>query len=62
MIVVSAGDAGQLTVGALVGFALSINMSRHGLSALDPATRWQALVVAGSYLFMFLALVDAITN
>lgn len=62
MVAVSAGDAVQLTVGALVGFALFINMSRHGLSVIDPATRWPALAVAGSYLFMFLALADAITN
>lgn len=62
MIVVTGSEAMQLVVGSITGFALSINMSRCGLSVLDPETRWKSLALVGSYLFAFLALTDWIAS
>ena len=58
MVSVTGSEAIQLTVGALMGTALSINMDNYGLSIIDPETRWQALGLICSFLFTFLSLTD----
>lgn len=62
MVVASIGEVVQLTVGSIMGAAVTINMMKHGMSPLDPKTRWQSLALIGSFLFCFLAVSDAILN
>jgi hypothetical protein len=52
----------QLTVGAIVGAALSINMSRGGMSFIDPKTRWMAAAFIVLFLSTFLLLTDLLIN
>jgi hypothetical protein len=52
----------QLTVGAIVGAALSINMSRGGMSLIDPKTRWMAAAFIVLFLSTFLLLTDLLIN
>lgn len=54
----STAEVVQLTVGAVVGVAVSINMGRFGLSLMDPKTRWKAAAVLVAFLFTFLVLTD----
>ena len=58
----STAEVVQLTVGAIMGAALSINMHKFGMSLMDPKTRWNA--VAGIIMFVvtFLFVTDLIIN
>ena len=58
MIASNLGEVVQLTVGAVMGTAVSINLSRFGISLMDPETRWKAAGIIGAFLFSFLALTD----
>ncbi|MBP9636406.1 MAG: hypothetical protein KBE28_15370 [Nitrospira sp.] len=58
MIASNLGEVVQLTVGAVMGTAVSINLSRFGISLMDPKTRWKAAGIVGLFLFSFLALTD----
>jgi len=58
MLQVTNVEAMQLFVGGLLGVALSINMSNHGLSITNPETRWQSLTLITSFLFTFISLSD----
>ena len=62
MLASSAAEVVQLSVGAVLGTVASINLSRFGLSLMDPQTRWKALGVIGTFLFTFLVLSDLIIN
>ena len=62
MLASSAAEVVQLSVGAVLGTVVSINLSRFGLSLMDPQTRWKALGVIGTVLFTFLVLSDLIIN
>jgi hypothetical protein len=62
MLNIRGAEVAQLVVGGIVGAALSINMCKHGMSILDPKTRWQSLSLIGSFLFAFLSLTDALIN
>lgn len=62
MIQASGAEAIQLFVGGVLGVALSINMSNHGLSITNPETRWQSLALIGSFLFTFLVMTDLVMN
>lgn len=59
---VTAADVVQLTVGAIMGTALAINMDKHGLSFTNPATRWKAIGLCASFLFLFVAITDLAMN
>lgn len=52
----------QLAVGGIVGSAVSITMSKHGMSLFDPETRWKTAAILGSFLFCFLAVTDLLIN
>lgn len=52
----------QLTVGAIMGAALSVNMHRFGLSLRDPATRWNAVAIIVMFVVTFLFLTDLLIN
>ena len=52
----------QLTVGAILGAALSINMHRANLSLTDPKTRWQAAAIIVMFVGTFLLLADLLIN
>ena len=56
MLANSTAEVIQLAIGAVLGTAVSINLSRFGLSIMDAKTRWKALGVIGAFLFSFLAL------
>ena len=58
MLQITNAEAMQLFVGGLLGVALSINMSNHGLSITNPKTRWQSLTLITSFLFTFISLSD----
>ncbi len=58
MIASNLSEVVQLTVGAVMGTAVSINLSRFGISLMDPKTRWKAAGIVGLFLFSFLALTD----
>ena len=60
MIVGGAAEVVQMMIGAVVGTAVSINMSRFGMSIMDPKTRWKAAGVLVIFLFSFLVLTDLI--
>lgn len=62
MIASNLGEVVQLTVGAVMGTAVSINLSRFGVSLMDPKTRWKAAGIIGVFLFSFLALTDLLLN
>ena len=62
MLASSAAEVVQLSVGAVLGTVVSINLGRFGLSLMDPKTRWKALGVIGTFLFTFLVLSDLIIN
>ena len=62
MLANSAVEVVQLSIGAVLGTVVSINLSRFGLSLMDPNTRWKALGVIGTFLFTFLILSDLILN
>ena len=62
MLASSAAEVVQLSVGAVLGTVVSINLRRFGLSLMDPQTRWKALGVIGTFLFTFLVLSDLIIN
>ena len=62
MLANSAAEVVQLSVGAVLGTVVSINLGRLGLSRMDPKTRWKALGVIGTFLFTFLVLSDLILN
>lgn len=62
MIANSTAEIIQLAIGAVLGTAVSINMSRFGLSITDPRTRWKAAGVIGTFLMTFLVLTDLIIN
>ena len=55
-------DVGQLTVGTMLGLALSFNMSRHGLSLRNPETRWKSIGIILLFLFSFLILSDLLLS
>ena len=59
---ISAAEVVQLSIGAVLGTVVSINLGRFGLSLMDPKTRWKALGVIGTFLFTFLVLTDLIIN
>jgi hypothetical protein len=52
----------QLTVGAILGAALSINLSRANLSLTDPQTRWRAAGIIVMFVGTFLLLADLLVN
>lgn len=52
----------QLTVGAILGSAVSINLSKFGMSLMDPETRWKAAGIIGTFLFTFVVLSDLLIN
>ena len=56
------GELFQLAVGAVMGTAVSINLSRFGISLMDPETRWKAAGIIGAFLFSFLALTDLLLS
>ena len=58
MIASNLGEVVQLAIGAVMGTAVSINLSRFGISLMDPKTRWKAAGIVGLFLFSFLALTD----
>lgn len=62
MLANSAGELFQLSIGALLGTVVSINLGRFGMSLMDPKTRWKALAVIGIFLFSFLVISDLIIN
>ena len=62
MLANSVAEVVQLSVGAVLGTVVSLNLSRFGLSLMDPKTRWKALGVIGTFLFTFLVLSDLIIN
>ena len=62
MIATNLGEVVQLTVGAVMGTAVSINLSRFGISLMDPETRWKAAGIIGAFLFSFLALTDLLLS
>ncbi len=62
MIQSNGAEAIQLLVGGVLGVALSINMSNHGLSITNPETRWQSLALIGSFLFTFLIMTDLVMH
>ena len=62
MIASNLGEVVQLTVGAVMGTAVSINLSRFGISLMDPETRWKAAGIIGVFLFSFLALTDLLLS
>ena len=62
MIASNLGEVVQLTVGAVMGTAVSINLSRFGISLMDPKTRWKAAGIVGIFLFSFLALTDLLLS
>ena len=62
MIASNLGEVVQLTVGAVMGTAVSINLSRFGISLMDPETRWKAAGIIGAFLFSFLALTDLLLS
>lgn len=47
-------DAAQLTIGAVIGLAVSLNLDRYGMSLMDPKTRWTTLGIICTFLFTFL--------
>ena len=50
----------QLGIGAMLGTAVSINLSRFGLSLMDPDTRWKAAGIIGLVLASFVVLTDLV--
>lgn len=62
MIVATTAEIIQLTVGAILGTAVSVNMSRFGLSFSDPKTRWKAAGIVITVLYTFIVLSDLIVN
>ena len=62
MIASNLGEVVQLAVGAVMGTAVSINLSRFGISLMDPETRWKAAGIIGVFLFSFLALTDLLLS
>ena len=62
MLANSVAEVVQLSVGAVLGTVVSLNLSRFGLSLMDPKTRWKALGVIGTFLFTFLVLSDLLIN
>ena len=62
MIASNLGEVVQLTVGAVMGTAVSINLSRFGISLMDPKTRWEAAGIIGVFLFSFLSLTDLLLS
>ncbi len=52
----------QLTVGAILGAALSINLSRANLSLTDPQTRWRAACIMVMFVSTFLLLADLVMS
>ncbi|TXT25388.1 MAG: hypothetical protein FD131_4589 [Rhodocyclaceae bacterium] len=62
MIVANAAEVVQLTIGAVIGTAVSVNLRRFNLSLMDPKTRWKASGVIVTFLFSFLVLSDLILN
>ena len=60
--IVHAADVFQLTVGAVMGVAVSVNMGRHGLSIINPETRWTAISVISLFLLSFLLLSDLLAT
>ena len=56
--IVHAADVFELTVGAVMGGAVSVNMGRQGLSILDPKTRWKAISIIALFLLSYLVLSD----
>ena len=62
MLANSAAEVVQLSIGAVLGTVVSINLGRFGLSLMDPNTRWKALGVIGTFPFTFLILSDLILN
>lgn len=52
----------QLTVGAIMGTALSINLSRFGISLMDPKTRLKAAAIIGLFIVTFVVLTDLLIN
>ena len=45
-----------------MGTAVSINLSRVGISLMDPETRWKAAGIIGVFLFSFLSLTDLLLS
>lgn len=62
MIASNLGEVVQLAIGAVMGTAVSINLSRFGISLMDPETRWKAAGIIGVFLFSFLALTDLLLS
>ena len=62
MIASNLSEVVQLTVGAVMGTAVSINLSRFGISLMDPKTRWKAAGIVGLFLFSFLSLTDLLLS
>ncbi len=60
--IVHAADVVQLTVGAVLGVVVSVNMGQQGLSVMNPKTRWKAIGVISLFLFSFLLLSDLINT
>lgn len=62
MLAANAAEVVQLTVGAVLGTAVSFNLDRFGLSLMNPKTRWKAAGVTLAFLFTFLVLTDLLIN
>ena len=62
MIASNLGEVVQLAIGAVMGTAVSINLSRFGISLMDPETRWKAAGIIGVFLFSVLALTDLLLS
>ena len=52
----------QLTVGAILGAALSINMHRANLTLTDPKTRWRAAGIMVMFVSTFRLLADFVMS
>jgi len=58
MLIASTADAIQLAIGGTIGFVLSINLDRFGISLRDPKTRWLALAAIIMFSATFLLLTE----
>lgn len=62
MLVTSTAEVVQLTIGAILGVAVSLNLGRFGLSFRNPETRVKAAVITLTFLFTFLVISDLLLN
>lgn len=53
MFLVTVSEIVQLSIGTILGFALSLNLEHHGLTLSDPKTRWTTLGIIILYAATF---------